>query len=156
EYIFYTQGIQERYKAEDLVKAATPDALNEELIALKRLFWTYVFEKTRLGRDTTSNFQKKFESTSAQLAQLAFTKRNIIRVLEMFFLDRHQIILECLLQVFDQATAYHKKNQIHTEGWVTNKAWKIAPKIIMPNGIGYDGSRYGGFTRVWHRNDFFK
>ena len=34
------------------------------------------------------------------------------------------MILQCVSDVFDKATAYHEKNVIHTEGWKTNKSWK--------------------------------
>jgi hypothetical protein len=45
---------------------------------------------------------------------------------------------DCVIEVFDKATAYHEKNQIHNEGWKTNKSWKLNKRIIVPNGVTFD------------------
>jgi hypothetical protein len=66
---------------------------------------------------------------------MEFAEQNIIEMLSMFFLNREQIMSDCLVEVFDKATGYHEKNKIHTEGWKTNKSYKLNKRIIHPNGV---------------------
>lgn len=147
-FVFYTRDILSVYD----VPKVTP--LNERLAKLKQQFWQYVFNKTKIGQRMTSNFRVKFETFTQQTAQLAFTEANILRVLEMFFTNHDQIIKDCILAVFDTATAYHEKNQVHTEGWKTNKSWKLNKRVIMPNGVEYE-PRWDGWSLPWRREDFF-
>ncbi|HEX2906339.1 MAG TPA: DUF4942 domain-containing protein, partial [Phototrophicaceae bacterium] len=67
---------------------------------------------------------------------------------------RDQIIQECIVSVFDTATKYHEKNVVHTEGWKTNKSWRIAPKIIMPYGVTHE-PKWNGWRMNYHHRDFF-
>lgn len=151
QYRFYTRGVIDT-KDEDR-KATT--SLNAALTDLKKQFWKYIFDKTKLGRATTSQFRTKFETFAEQTAQLAFSEANILNVLALFFQNHDQIIRECILDVFDKATAYHEKNQIHTEGWKTNKSWKLNKRIIMPNGVVHE-PKWDGWSLPWRREDFFK
>jgi uncharacterized repeat protein (TIGR02543 family) len=61
----------------------------------------------------------------------------------------------CVVQTFDRATAYHKDNKVHVEGWVTNKSYKVAKKIIMPNGVQFDDKYYAHWSVDWRQTDFF-
>lgn len=149
--LFYVKGIKDTTHQESQV---TPD-INKRLDDLKHDFWQYIFDKTRLGSVTTSDFQKRFYQFTQETERLAFSVRNITEILEMFFLNRLTIMEECLLQVFDQATAFHEDNKVHSEGWKTNKSWKIARKIIVPYGVQFD-KKYGTWSTYssWRR-DFF-
>lgn len=151
QYRFYTRGIIDT-ALED--KKAAP-SLNAALTELKAQFWRYIFKKTKIGQATTSQFRQKFETFAEQTAQLAFSEANIMNVLALFFQNHEQIIQECILDVFDKATAYHEKNQVHTEGWKTNKSWKLNKRIIMPNGVVHE-PRWDGWSLPWKREDFFK
>lgn len=143
KYLFYVSGIKPYSKDEEKKLSQT---LNERLDELKKDFWRYIFEKTRLGQVTTSDFQKRFYQFTEEQSRMAFSVRNVREVLEMFFLNRVTIMEECLLKVFDQVTALHEDNKIHTEGWKTNKSWKIARKMIVPYGVRYE---YGSWN-TWN------
>lgn len=152
QYRFYTKGIIDLKREEE----QSVSTLNGQIDELKKSFWQYIFDKTKLGQVTTSNFRNKFSEFSTQTARLAFSEANIMRVLEMFFLNHDQIIKDCIVEVFDKATAYHEKNTIHTEGWKTNKSWKIANKVIMPNGIAHEPKWNGWHISYYGRSrDFF-
>lgn len=161
KYRYYTQGIKADYEGakgkRDYEIDKADRTLNEQLDALKTEFWRYVFNKTRIGRITTSNFQRTFEEFITQTSSISFTVENVMLVLQKFFFDRNDIMLQCVLEVFDKATAYHEKNVVHTEGWKTNKSWRIAPKIIMPWGIAFD-PKYGQGYWSFHygrESDFY-
>lgn len=146
---FYLQGIRERRDDDPEI-----GSLNEKLTGLKKEFWRYIFDKTKIGQVTTSGYQKKFFDFQAQTSQIAFSVENITATLRMFFDNRFEIMEECLIEVFDTATKYHEKNKVHTEGWKTNKSWKVARKIIMPNSVEYD-QRFNSWSYAWKRKDFF-
>lgn len=135
----------------------TLDNLNEMILLLKTKFWGYVFNKTKVGEVTTSNFQKKFFEYQKQTEHLAFTEENIYEVLYNFMENKNEILNECLLSVFDRATAYHEKNKVHTEGWKTNKSYRVNSKIIVPWGISHE-NRYFGWQMNYYGNssDFYR
>jgi len=127
--------------------------LNEQLLVLKSRFWATVFSKTRIAEITTSKMQERFQEFSQQNATMAFTEENIISILEMFFLNRHEIMKECLIHTFDRITQYHEKNIIHNEGWKTNKSYKIAKKIIHPYAVEWS---WGSFKLNYRSDDLLK
>lgn len=147
QYRFYLRGVR-NLTGED---EKAPQTLNAKLDELKGMFWEYVFNRTKVGQVTTSDFQKKFRSFTEATGNLAFSRRNIENVLRLFILNREAIMEECLVNIFDQATKFHEKNRVHVEGWKTNKSYKVARKVIMPYGIQWDN-----YWRSPHRHyDFF-
>lgn len=112
--------------------------LDDQIAALKMRFWNTLFERTKMGERCPSGFKKKFEEMSTQQCRLAFTERNIWEILEIFFQNQEQILEDTMLAVFDKATAYHEKNQIHIEGWKTNKAYALNKRIIHPYVVRQD------------------
>lgn len=147
EYNFYTEGIVKSY---DRPQAPT---LNAELNTLKAAFWQHIFDRTKLGEVTTSKFQAQFREQSSKMAQMQFSVENIIEVLELFLANRDSILTECIVNVFEEATRFHKDNTSHTEGWKSNKSWKVAPKIVLPYGVEY--TKWRTWSVVWRRREFF-
>lgn len=158
---FYTQGIRRtKDKQSDgasvaLSRAMAPVALNEAIDELKKEFWRYIFERTRIGQVTTSEFQAKFNQFSEETHSLAFSVKNIMAILDLFMLNRQNILEECIVSTFDRATAFHEKNMIWMEGWKTNKSYRVARKIIMPRGIEYDGRWINKWSTIYHHRDFY-
>lgn len=128
--------------------------LQESLDTLKIASWKYVFERTKIGRVTTSKFQKDFDAFSSSTQNMAFSVRNIMSVLELFLLNKNAILERCLLETFDAACAFHKDNKIHWEGWKTNSFYKCNRKIIMPYGITWD-PKWNNWSDNWTKRDFF-
>lgn len=162
---FYLQGISNPVygtfdknnrwdKTEDCLENETD--LNTQLAFLKSKFWNTVFIKTEIGNKATSNFRKKFEEFTVQQSAIAFTEENVKEVLYLFIANMGDMMKDCVIEVFDKATAYHEKNQIHSEGWKTNKSWKLNKRIILPYGVTFDGrwSKDGSFSINRHQNDF--
>ena len=133
-YRFYMDGIIDT-KADE---TSAPDTLNDKIIGIKQKYWSHVFNRTNIGKRVTSEYRKKFDAFQKQTEYIGFTVKNIQEVLEMFILNAGDIMKACILQVFDEATAFHEKNKVHTEGWKTNKSYRVNRKIIMPRGLTYD------------------
>jgi hypothetical protein len=149
QYRFYVRGII------DVSNKDAGEVLNNAINKVKGLFWSHVFEKTTIGRMTTSEFQKKFERMKTETGNLAFSVANVNHVLDTFVMNFNSILEQCLLDTFDKATAYHKDNKIHFEGWKTNKSYKVTRKIIMPNCMEYE-PKFGHWDFRWEQRDFLR
>lgn len=151
---------QYRYYIGSVAKTAfeegqAPEKLTDEIERVKQMFWAYVFEKTRLGKVTTSSFQDKFIEFKDSTNTLAFTVANLRHMLDVFYQKKGDIMEECLLDIFDRATEYHDDNKVHTEGWKTNKSYRCNHKIIVPDGVDYEPSFGGSFSRNHYKRPFF-
>jgi Domain of unknown function (DUF4942) len=150
QYRFYTNGII-NFEAVDIrVGLAT------QLDTLKKAFWDYIFKRTNIGNSVTSSFRDKFYQFQQDNQHMAFTAENVYNLLSIFYHNSGEIMKQCILEVFDKATAYHEKNVIHKEGWKTNKAWMINKKIIMPNSVSYAGAMSGFFSVNYYHADFIR
>jgi len=137
-----------RGKAESL---ANEVSLEDQIAALKSRFWRTLFAKTKIESKLTQKFQDKFQEFSKQKAGLAFSEQNIQEIIGLFVLNYEQLMTDCLLDLFDQCTRFHKKNQVHVEGWKTNQGHKINHKIIMPYGLN---NEYGWGLNYSHEGFF--
>jgi hypothetical protein len=146
EYAFYLQGVKS-------FSEETNRSLNEELSNLKELFWQYLFNRTRLGQETTSNFQEKLEKFRTSAINMSFNRNNILSIFDIFVQTKDENMKECTWSVFSRATGYHKKNKLYKEGWHSNSSYMINKKIIIPHGgLTYD---WLGFHLYYYINDFF-
>ena len=157
ELKFYLKGVdcplmdQEfEYEARDCL--SIKQDLTEQLAVLKSRFWHTLFSRVELGQRMTSGFRDKFSEYASIQGYLEFSEKNINEMLLLFFQNREQIMLDCIIEVFDKATAYHENNKVHHEGWKTNKGWKINNRIILPYGIRHD---WGYFTMPYNDTEKF-
>jgi 16S rRNA A1518/A1519 N6-dimethyltransferase RsmA/KsgA/DIM1 with predicted DNA glycosylase/AP lyase activity len=125
-------------------------SFSEQLHILKSRFWNTVFAKTKIGSRTTSKFRDDFHKFAIDQAAMAFTENNVMEVLGLFINNNQQIMQDCLVEVFDRATAYHEKNKIHHEGWKTNKSYKVGKRIIIPSAVTYED--VWGFRFSYYRD----
>ncbi len=122
--------------------------INQQLMILKSRFWNTVFEKTKLGTRTTSDFQKTFKEFAISQSAMAFNEHNVKELIYMFFFNRENIMKDAVVQVFDFATGYHEKNRIHSEGWKTNKSYRLNKRIIIPDGVLYEDNKFKPYPRI--------
>lgn len=118
--------------------------IDQQLLTLKNRFWNVIFKRTKLEAKATRKFREKFHEFVSTQVTMAFTEQNIHELLSMLIQNQEQIIRDCCVEVFDKATAYHEKNKIHTEGWKTNKSYRVNKRIILPNGVKVD--RWGSWS----------
>jgi Domain of unknown function (DUF4942)/Methyltransferase small domain len=155
---FYLSGVSQRVyepnrdRDQDLELNLTRE-LTDEIMELKSRFWSTVFDKTELGKKATSSFREKFTEFSQQQQTMEFSEPNIIEMLSMFFLNREQIMNDCIIDAFDKATGFHEKNCIHREGWKTNKSYKLNKRIIHPDGVVWC-KIFHNLSVGWHRQSF--
>lgn len=113
-----------------------------------RAAWDHLFEKTKLGSLTTEGVRREVEKYQAGHGSMAFTAVNMEDLFHTLFLNRKQVMLQCVLEVFDELTKHHKKNREYVEGWKTNSAYKVGKRFILPyigsehsSGLDYRASR---------------
>jgi uncharacterized protein DUF4942/methyltransferase family protein len=146
-----SQPVYETSESKNSESLENKVTLNDQLLILKSRFWNTVFKKTELGRRTTSDFQDRFTKFTKQQSYIAFTEDNIKDVLMMFVENMNQLMKESLVNVFDEATAHHEDNKV-SEGWKTNKSWKLNRRIIVPYGVRFD---WGSFQTNYYKEKFY-
>jgi hypothetical protein len=145
---FYMATVSPKYSA----KATT--SLNEEIAAIKKTFWDYVFERTPLSSTATSAVRENFEKQRASNSHMAFTLANVMEIYNLLRGNYVDIMKTCVVAVFDEVTKLHEKNKVHTEGWKTNKSWRINRKIIVPWGVSYE-SKWDSWSSRTYKDSFF-
>ena len=83
---------------------------------------------------------------------MVLTKEHIGQILSMIVPNSGAIMDQAVVAVFDLFTAYHKQNRLHVEGWVTNSAWKVNRKVILPNWVSRE---FGTWHFKYHRRGEF-
>lgn len=138
-YNYYLGGIKD-YENDPVFMGSRRKPLNEQIQHVKGLFWKNIFDRTKIGQRTTSDFRKDFEAFIAHQSKVAFTVENIMQVLAQFVENLDDIMQRCIVDTFDRATRYHEKNATKylVDGWKTNKSWRLNEKIINPSGITWD------------------
>ncbi|NER33175.1 MAG: DUF4942 domain-containing protein [Oscillatoria sp. SIO1A7] len=126
-----------------------PVTFDEALQAIKRSFWSEVFDRTQLAAMATSAFKSKWDEFVRQQQCMAFNVVNVLECLDLFFQTRDQVMLDSAQQVFDKGCSFSDKNPIHYFSRKSNKHWKWGRRIIIPNAVKYD-SKTGWWFGSYH------
>lgn len=149
---FFMQGIESPVMSStgrDATESFAQEVqMQDQIACLKSRFWSTVFRRTKIGSKLTSNYRRKFDEIAIHQTNMSFNERNIQELLLGFFANRGDIMMECIGDVFDEATKHHKDNQVHNEGWKTNSGYRLGKRIIMPYGVSFT---YGSFN-IHHGN----
>lgn len=117
---------------------------------LQKSAWWQVMRRTNLNNLATESVRKNLDALTEQQGGMAFTKPNIQALLELLFTNRHEILHQSVVDVFDLMTRYHAKNVCHWEGWKTNDAYQVNRKVIIPEyGVKYEPKYGGEFSLSW-------
>lgn len=111
------------------------------LEASNKAAWDHLFRKTKLGSITTEGVRKELEKLQANQGAMAFTADNMKSLFDFLFLNREQVIKQCILEVFDELTKYHKDNRQSYPGWKTNTAYMVKARFILPSIGSYQWDR---------------
>lgn len=147
QYQAAMKALRVAYESEQYYRSLAPESLfkyesekktySQRIDETKTAFWDLIFEKTRIGEVTTSGYRKEFMEARARLSQMEFSEETIYEVLHHFMQNKEAILEECVKDVFKGVTRYSRDNVTKKEAWATNKGWKITPKVIIPNCLGY-------------------
>lgn len=104
---------------------------------LKYGIWNMIARELNIQKYMTSKLQTDFRTFIKEQGSLAITHANIRNFADMIFENRGNILENCIVEVFDEFTRYHKENREHVEWWKTNDKWKVSKKIILPNWVSH-------------------
>lgn len=107
---------------------------------LKKKSWDQLLYKTDFSNKLTSEIRKNFYNFIDSQESLSFNKHNIEKLFDTLFLNKSNIINDCIEKVFDSITNYSKDNITEIETWKTNKSWKVNKKFIVPKVLTYSNS----------------
>ncbi len=111
------------------------DSYENFLEAITEAAWGHLFDKTKLGDVTTKGVRDEVSNLQHNQGVMAFSAGNMEDLFHTLFMNRENVMMQCILEVFDNLTLHHKENREHVEGWKTNSSYKIGKKFILP-GIG--------------------
>jgi len=125
--------------------------IKEEFVAgVRTLSWLTVLDKTEVEKLLYSNDRDAFISQIMTDSRgISFTKKNIVGFVHNIFMKRNEIFTGAVKKLFIELRRYHDNNSCHTEGWKTNKSWKVPEKIILPYGVRFE---YGRFSTNYRQD----
>ena len=122
--------------------------INSYLRAVRLKYWTALFSnKTFIGR-LTSELQEKYHNQINRMADYEFSAFNIKQITLEMQSQMNSGIEKAIMDLFEKLTYTHtydpafSTNKHYYNGWVTNKAWKLGKKCIIPT--------YGMYA--WYRS----
>ncbi|MDN3689072.1 DUF4942 domain-containing protein [Cyclobacterium jeungdonense] len=123
---------------------------NAFMDTFKYCAWKSILSKLQIEKYLTNSARKTFEEFAKSHGAMDLTRENIHALIMMIVQNKDKILNDAVIEVFDIFTKYHCANRIHPEGWKTNEAWVVGPKVILPHYIemGF-GSHYSVNHRRW-------
>jgi len=119
--------------------------------SVRALAWLTVLDKTEVEKLLYSQDRAEFVNQILTDSRgVSFTKQNIVGFVHSIFTKRNEIFKGAVKKLFNELRRYHDGNHCHTEGWKTNKSWKVPEKIILPYGVTYD--KYGYWNTSYHQD----
>lgn len=127
-------------------------SVNEYTKAVRRKYWSALFENKKFIGQLTNNLQRDFYNKVEELSNYDFSLYNIYQLK----IDIQEKVIkgieDTIIELFDELSyKYHwldeiSKNIHYYNGWKTNKGWIINKKVIIPLNGFYDLSySWGGF-----------
>lgn len=99
---------------------------------LRMQAWDSVVERTAIHDLMSSSVRSDFKTLQEEQRVLDFTEENIRALFSLLFENRHRILQRSVEESFDLMTRYHKENRVHVEGWLSNDAFKVNRKVVLP------------------------
>ena len=127
-------------------------SVNEYVKAVRRKYWSALFENKKFIGQLTNNLQRDFYNKVEELSNYDFSLYNIYQLKIDMQKKVVKGIEETIIELFDEFShKYHwldetSKNIHYYNGWKTNQSWIINKKVIIPlNGFKDLGYSWGGF-----------
>lgn len=127
-------------------------SVNEYIKAVRRKYWTALFENKKFIGQLTNNLQRDFYNKVEELSNYDFSLYNIYQLKIDMQKKVVKGIEDTIIELFDELSHKYSywdetsKNIHYYNGWKTNQAWIINKKVIIPlNGfydLGYSWGRF--------------
>ncbi len=138
-FISLVIGSQDRSRADTLTEELK-EKTNEYLEDLRHHFWNKTLSLPEFEKRLTIDKQKEFRETLKKNSDLEFTLANVRAFFENLMGSYEDTLIDAIVKLFDDMTfkyawdeSIHCKNVHYYNGWVSNSAFKINKKVIMPH-----------------------
>lgn len=115
------------------------DKLNQFLREVRKSYWTNVLQLDDVKKRLTSEKSDLFYHQLQKYAYMDFTEHNIRAFILNIINGYEQTLVDAVVKLFDDFTRkfawdedLHNGNVHYFNGWKTNKAFFVNPKIILP------------------------
>lgn len=122
--------------------------LDKYMRTVRLKYWSALFSNEKFIGRLTSELRDKYHEQINRMADYEFSAFNIKQVALEMQSEMTQGIEKAIMDLFEKLTYTHaydpdfSSNKHYYNGWVTNKAWKIGKKCIIPT--------YGMFS--WYKS----
>jgi len=137
---------QDSYKSGKEHTVEVKKSFNEYVEKLRESAWMSVMYMADFKRHMTERVQKEIDTQIEVVKKLEFTESNIQKFLSRLISNQSEIANQCVLDVFDMFTKYHKENRVHIEGWKSNDIFFVGRRVVLPGCRDYYA--YGGKLKV--------
>ena len=122
-------------------------SVNRYVRAIRRKYWTKLFEHPNITSQLTSQLYYKYASRIRELSEYDFSYWNIKTIQQEISLSLVKSLEDCIVELFDKLSHQYawdsdlNNGNIHYyNGWKTNLSWKINRRVILPlSAWGYRG-----------------
>lgn len=110
---------------------------NDFVRKLKSRAWSTVFRLTKYNDLVSEGVRKELDNLLDDNRTMAFSRANITALLQTLLANRSNILHQCVVEAFDRMTKYYKENREvingkAAEGWLTNDAWRVNRRVVLP------------------------
>ena len=130
--------------------------MNQELHSLRSLYWRKILNTKRIRDILTNGGIEKLEKQISMAESMEINMVNIEILIMSLQYNQKDLLIDSCVSLFQRITKHHmneySKNLHYYNGWKTNNAFKVNPKIIIP-------ISYGGFDTMfgsWIKDEFNK
>lgn len=129
-------------------------SVNEYIKAVRRKYWTALFENKKFIGQLTNNLQRDFYNKVEELSNYDFSLYNIYQLKIDMQKKVVKGIEDTIIELFDELSHKYSywdetsKNIHYYNGWKTNQSWIINKKVIIPL------SAYNEFLGRYESSDY--
>lgn len=127
------------------------DQYNNFLLKLNKAAWKTVFRLTGMKKRMTERMRQQFEKHENDTSLMAFTRKNINAAIQLLLENNERIMLQCILDCYDELTRYSKDNLEPDKRFKTNNAYRVKKKVIIPYCVEW--SPHWGFSIKYNVRD---
>lgn len=125
------------YLGTEIDKLINESTTNDLIDHLNVSAWDKLLKQTNFRSKMTERVRKDFDAKFSQQSKIAFTKNNMLELMEALMQNQGAILDQCVTDAFDYMTAHYDENRVHFEGWKTNDRWMVNQKVIFPRIVEY-------------------
>ena len=135
------KGKDDTYYEDDVtLTRIMQNKLNQFLQEVRKSYWTNVLQLDDVKKRLTSEKSDLFYHQLQKYAYMDFTEHNIRAFILNIINGYEQTLIDAVLTLFDTMTLKHswhddnpnEENIHYFNGWKTNKAFFVNPKVILP------------------------